>query len=60
MGDEDKFNEEQFKKDVIAHIKNGKYARALNLLNAKVQGLLILEAIKEDLQDGERVRNEKV
>ena len=40
--------EDQFKKEVIDYVYAGKYARALNLLNTKVQGLLLEEAIKKE------------
>ena len=53
MEDKDKLDEEEFKRLVINHIKEGKYARALNLLNTRIQGLLLMEIVKKELQDGE-------
>ncbi len=61
MKKEDQFDEEEFKRLIINHVKEGKYARALNLLNTRVQGLLLVEAVKQELntQDTEKLKEGK-
>ena len=40
--------DEKFKKKVIDHVNNGRYSKALNKLNTKVQGFNLVEAIMDE------------
>ena len=44
-------SDEDFKKRVIKYVENGYYAKALGLLQMKVNDLILSELIKNDIKD---------